>query len=288
MKTIVLLSILIAASLISCEKNDPPQYYDPILIVADTIEYTYNDIEFYDSSTHILYFKSQQTNFELGKQSSFTFYADTIKIYQGSFWRGLSIYPQTPYVRSYPFYIYQSYALWFELLNTIVPDPRNDPRLISAFKYRGLLHSGLSVSIKNLSINQTQIQFSFVITNHDKSDLLILDHDKMGTNLFQYFSDGLRFRNKDTNRWYYSNIDPEQPPSLTYWSREWFSVLKSGKSNQYSITYYPDSPLPPGNYIAYFTFPGLLGFRVSLDQLQQPDGRIWLGYVKTSKSIVIQ
>jgi hypothetical protein len=64
-------------------------------------------------------------------------------------------------------------------------------------------------------------------------------------------------------------------------------VLKSGKSNQYSITYYQDTPLPPGKYIAYFTFPGL-GFHISLDQLQQEDGRIWLGYVRTSKSIVIQ
>lgn len=175
----------------------------------------------------------------------------------------------------------------FEYLNKNKPDPRNDERLISAFKNSGLLHSGLSVTINTLSVNNTKISLSFVVTNRDKSDLLILDFDKMGTNLFHYYTNGLIFVNKDQPRFIYCNIYPQGPTPTNSWKTDWLTLLKSGDSKQFSINYTIDSPLTAGNYIAYFHFPGLT-FQIAKDDLFQDNGRIWLGEVTGTKRLTIQ
>lgn len=288
MRTRSLVILIVSVSLASCTKTDPEEYYYPTFKIGDNIEFLYNDFELYDSSTKILYFKAQHPEFVDYKDYSFTFYADTTEIYQGCFWSAYySYFPQTPFVTSDPLFYYQNYALGFEYLNQNKPDPRNDERLISAFKNSGLLHSGLSVTIKTLSINNTQISLSFVVTNHDKSDLLILDFDKMGTNLFHYYTNGIIFLNKDHPNFIYCNIDPQGPTPLNSWKSEWLTLLKSGDSKQFSINYTIDSPLTAGNYVAYFHFPGLT-FQITMDDLFQDNGRIWLGEVIGTKRLTIQ
>ncbi|MDO9340365.1 MAG: hypothetical protein Q7T72_07555 [Bacteroidales bacterium] len=287
MKTFLLIISALALILASCEKINSDNYSDPMLKIGDNLEYSYNDFELYDSSTHILYFKFNHSEFDDYKQSSFAFYADTFKIYQGSFWPGfLSSFPADPYISSFPFF-YQNYALRFEYLDQGKVDPRNDDRLISAFKNRDLLHSGLSAEIKSIVINGSRLTFSFVVTNRDQSDLLILDPDKMGPNLFHYFTNEPIFFNIAQNKVYYCSIEHQTPSPWNSWKIDWLSQLKYGDSRQFTLNYTIVSPLNPGVYKVSFEFPGL-SCQVTKDQLFQDDKRIWLGDIQVTKKITIQ
>ncbi|MCK7540430.1 MAG: hypothetical protein MZV63_60815 [Marinilabiliales bacterium] len=107
----------------------------PFLKLAIRQEYNYDDFEMYDSSAKVLYFKSYHPEFVDYKGSEFSFFADAVLIYKGYFWSGYSSsFPSTPYVTSDPFFYYQNHALGFEYINQNQPDPRNDSRLMSAFK----------------------------------------------------------------------------------------------------------------------------------------------------------
>ena len=276
----------------SCKKEDTQDaqitYSNPIFKVVDSLEFNYNDFEMYDSSTKILYFKTEHPEFKDYKDPFFAFYTDTLLIYYGRFWSWLnSSIPPTPIIHSYPFFRLQNHALLIEYEYQKFVDPRNDERLISAFKNSGILHSGLSIEIKDLSINGTQISFSFMIKNNDQSDLLILDYDKMGTHLFHFYTNGLYFMGKDHPGYYRCPIDVHEPAYISSWEKEWLLLLKSGESKSYSIDYKLDSSLMPGNYDAYFNFPGLK-FQIARDQLIQDNGRIWLGDITAVKAIKIQ
>ena len=282
------LIIFLLAGIISCERNDPVKYSNPVLKIGNDIEFSYEDFELYDSSAKILYLKSSHPEFVNYKKSEFSFYADTVLIYEGCFWSSYySSMPATPFITSDPFFYYQNHVLAIEYLNQNKPDPRNDSRLMSAYEAENRLHSGLSVSIKYLSISGTAVTFSCTVTNHDRSDLYVLDYEKMGTNLFHYYTNGLVLVNKDQPEFIYCIINPEGPTPFDSWKMEWLSLLKSGESIQLDIDYSLENPLKKGNYIAYFTFPGFT-YQISREDLNQPDGRIWLGKVSGGKRLIIQ
>lgn len=280
--------LVLFAIIISCERNDPESYSNPILKIGNNAEFTYEDFELYDSSAKVLYFSSAHPEFVNYKESEFSFFADTVFIYKGRFWSALSSsFPTTPFVACDPFFYLQNHAIGIEYLNQNQPDPRNDSRLMSAFKENNLLHSGLSVTIESLSFSGAQATFSCVVTNHDRDDLYILDYKKMGVNLFHFYTNGLVLVNKDQPAIVYCIIHSESPVPYNSWRMDWFSLLKSGESHQINIDYSFESPLQKGNYIAYFEFPGL-AYQISKDDVRQINGRIWLGSVTASKKIVIQ
>lgn len=288
MKALRLLILLLMTGLISCEKKEPQNFSNPIMRIGDYTEFNYDDFEMYDSSAKILYFKSGHPEFADHKDSEFSIFADTVFIYEGCFWSGYNSYfPSTPFITSEPLFYYQNHALGIEYLNQNKPDPRNDSRLMSAFKQKKLLHSGLSVSIESLSVSGTAITFSSVVTNHDESDLYVFDYSKMGTSLFHYYTNGLILVNKDQPEFIYCIIDAQGPVPIDTWKMEWLTLLKSGESIRLNIDYTIENQLKKGNYIAYFTFPGF-DFQISKDDLNQAEGRIWLGKVTGSKKITIQ
>jgi len=287
MKLLQLLIIFGLLSVISCEKNDPQHFSGPVFKIGDNVEFNYNDFELYDSSTKILYFKSYHPEFLNYKDPEFTFFADTVLIHSGYFWPAYSsAFPSTPFISTNPFH-YQNHALGFEYLIQNKPDPRNDSRLMSAFKENNLLHAGLSVSIESLIIDGTQVSLSCIVINHDKDDLYILDYNKMGTNLFHYYTNGLVFVNKTQPEIVYCIINSQSPVPYDSWKMDWLSLLKSGNSIQLEINYTLANPLKNGTYVAYFNFPGL-NYQISKDELKQENGRIWLGEVTGSKIIIIQ
>ncbi|MCU0458112.1 MAG: hypothetical protein MUE37_03355, partial [Bacteroidales bacterium] len=123
--------------------------------------------------------------------------------------------------------------------------------------------------------------------NHDESDLYVFDYSKMGTSLFHYYTNGLILVNKDQPEFIYCIIDAQGPVPIDTWKMEWLTLLKSGESIRLNIDYTIENQLKKGNYIAYFTFPGF-DFQISKDDLNQAEGRIWLGKVTGSKKITIQ
>lgn len=282
------LLFLLLTCLISCEKKELDSFSNPILKIGDNTEFNHEDFAMYDSSAKILYFKSNHPEFVEYNDQEFSLFADSVLIYKGSFWSSYrSSLPSMPFITSDPLFLYQNHALGIEYINQDKPDPRNDLRLMAAFKEKNLLHSGLSVSIESVSISGTAINFSCIIANHDESNLYILDYNKMGTELFHYYTNGLILVNKDQPGFIYCLIDPRGPVPYDSWKMEWLSLLKSGESARLNIDYSIEYPLKKGNYTAYFTFPGF-NYQISKDDLIQPNGRIWLGKVTGTRKITIQ
>lgn len=270
----------------ACESNKETPYQEIVFKVGQDLNYRYSDIQLYDSSTHILYFKDNHPEFDKISQSPFAFFAYGSEVYTGSFWPSyLNSMPFGPFISSPS--LFQNFALRVEYWNNDNPDLRNDPQLIQSLKEHALLHSGVSVLISQLLINGTQLSFSFTVTNQDMTDLLIIDSDKTGPDLFHYFTNGLIIRDLNNNIVFSSNIEPEIPSPWNSWRTEWLSILKSGESRQFTINYSITTPIDPGQYNAFFEFPGL-EFQVSKDQLFHESSRIWLGDVPAYKRISIQ
>jgi hypothetical protein len=284
----LLIGTVIISTLSSCERiSDNPDQY---LFKADNgIEYKYSDFELYDSSTHILYLKTSHPEFKNEKFSAFSLLANGEEIYKGVFWPSYSSsLPYGPYITSFSSF-YPDFTIRIEhmTIDNKPKDPRNDPRIISSLKDHNLLHSGLSVLINSIDIIGTQLAFKFTVTNQDESNLLILDLNKTGPNLFHYFTNGLTIKKLTYEDVFSSQFVPETPSPWNNWKTNWLSELKSGESRQFTINYTINSTIYPGEYYALFEFPGLT-HGVTKDQLFQKNIRIWIGDIFLTKKIIIQ
>lgn len=284
MKKTLVAAVLVVMVVTACEKNPGVSDGDTFLKINNNIEYKFSDFDLYDSSTHILYFRTYHPEIKSESTASFTFSAFGEDIYQGQFLPGYSSsMPVGPFIYSFPFF-YQNFALRIERWETGTPDPRNDARIIAALKEQSLLQSGLTAEISSVEITGMQMTFKFTVTNNDETDLLILDPVKTGTSLFHYFTNGLYLRDSENNEVFSPGIEPERPDPWDSWDISWLSVLKSGESRQFTINYTMVTPIPPGTYKALFEFPGL-SFQVSHEQLYQGGNRIWLGDVQATAEI---
>jgi hypothetical protein len=282
MKKSLFFGIVVFLILTSCRKNDTEVFFK----IGKDLEYKYSDFDLYDSSTHVLYFKSIHDEFKTIDKNSFVFLDNGDEIFSGMFWTGYSSSgPTGPFIYSPPS-LYGNYALRIENWSPEKPDVRNDPRMITALKQHNLLHSGLSIGINSIEKIGTQLSFKFTVTNNDQSDLMILDLEKTGLNLFHYFTNGLSLFNLANIEVFSSNIQPHVPDPWDSWNTDWLSKLKFGESKSFNITYAILNPLNPGEYRASFAFPGL-EYQVTKDQLYQDNSRIWLGDKRINKKIVI-
>jgi hypothetical protein len=267
--------------------NIDPEF---VLKIGKELTYKYSDIEMYDSSTHILYFTNNHPeldDFEYSDILSFIFFVDGDSIYYGDLWpTSYGILPIEAYIQTCPLKL-QNYALWIEFREKGQPDFRNDSRIIEALKTRNLLHSGLFLKINSLIVKSNQIDFTFTITNQEQSPLLILDPDKMGLNLFHYFSKGLVFRKSPDSPSITVKIPSESPSSSKDWNINWLTKLGSGESKTWTFNYPLDTPIDPGEYIVSFNYPGLSS-QIERYQLIQNTGRIWLGEVIAMQNIIIK
>jgi hypothetical protein len=282
MKKSLSFALVFVLILISCKKNDTDVFFR----IGKNLEYKYSDIELYDSSTHVLYFRTVHDEFKTIDKGSFVFLDKGDAIFSGTFWPGYSsMGPNGPFIFSPPS-LYGCHALRIENWSLEKPDVRNDPRMISVLKQYSLLHSGLSAEINSVEKTGTQLLLRFTVTNNDQSDLLILDPEKTGVGLFHYFTNGLSLYDINGYEVFSGTIQHETPEPWNGWKPDWLSELKSGESRSFSISYPILNPLSQGEYRASFAFPGL-EFEVSKDQLMQADKRIWLGDKRTNKWVVI-
>ena len=283
MKKSLLFGIAGLFTLFSCNKNDNDVFFR----IGKGLDYKFSDIQLYDTSADILYFKNVHDEFKEIEKNSFTFLDNGAVIYSGMFWPGYSSSgPTGPFIFSPPS-IFGNYALEIENWNNGKPDVRKDPRIIALLKQNNLFHSGLALSSSSIEINGSQLIYKFTVTNKDQSDLLILDPDKTGSNLFHYFTNGLIIKDLAYNEVFTGNIQYQVPDPQNSFQIGWLSLLKSGESKQYTINYTINNPLNPGEYNATFVFPGL-SYQVSLDQLYQGTSRIWMGDIQATKKITIQ
>jgi hypothetical protein len=258
----------------ACKKIDRDVFFK----LGSGQEYSIGDIDLYDTSTHILYFKKNQDYFENMFENSFAFMNNGEIIYQGSFNPGYSSsMPNGPFILSPS--MYGTYALKIDYwTNPNYPDVRDHPTLINILNQNNLLHSGLKISENSIHIEGSQLTFKFTVSNPEKT----------GTNLFHYFTNGLYIRDLSHNEVFSSNIQSQTPDPWNSWKIDWLSELKSGDSKEFTIIYTIENPLGSGEYKTSFEFPGLgIGGMISKDQLFQGNSRIWLGRISTKKSLTI-
>lgn len=283
MKKSLLLLIVVTLTLASCEKTDNNVF----LKTGSGLEYKFSDMELYDTSSHVLYFKKVHDEFKDIENGSFTFIDRGDPIYTGSFWPGYSsLGPSGPFIMSPPS-IMGNYALEIENWHSDKPDVRIDPRMIDILKRNNLFHSGLAISSSSLQITGTQLTFRFTVTNKDQSDLLIIDPEKTGQKLFHYFTNGLYIYDLSHNEVFSSTIEIQRPDPWNSWKMEWLSELKSGDSKEFTINYTLNNLINAGEYYSTFAFPGL-AYQVAKEQLYQGTSRIWLGDIEVVKMITVQ
>jgi hypothetical protein len=282
MKKLLLPGLILILVIISCEKTDNEVFFK----IGSKQEYKFSDIELYDSSAHMLYFKREHDEFKKIETGSFSFLDRGDLIYSGSFWPGYSsLGPSGPFISS-PMGLFDMYAFKIENWHGDKPDVRNDSRLINALKRHDLLHSGLAIISSSIIISGTQLTFRFTLANKDQSDLLIIDPEKTGPALFHYFTNGLYIYDLSHNEVFSSTIQHESPDPWNSWKTDWLSELKSGESREFVIIYTINNPIIPGEYDTSFEFPGL-AYQVTKDQLYQGNSRIWLGGLPHSKRVII-
>lgn len=80
----------------------------------------------------------------------------------------------------------------------------------------------------------------------DQSELLILDPDKMGLNLFHYFTNGLIIRNLSNNTSTIVKIQYQTPSPWNGWHIEWLYRMSPGETKAYVFNYPISSPQSRG------------------------------------------
>ena len=127
MKKSLLIGTVIILILASCERIsiNQKQY---LFKTNNGIEYKYSDFELYDSSTHILYLKTNHPEFSNENSSTFSLLADGEEIYNGVFWPPFSSsLPNGPYISSFSFYPDFAIRIEHMTIDNEPIDPRNDP-----------------------------------------------------------------------------------------------------------------------------------------------------------------
>ncbi len=287
-KSSLLLFVTLLFFVLSCESDNKDGF---CLEINNDILYNSEVIDFYDFSSHLIYLKDGN-NFTLSDQGTFSVSVDAEKIYSGGVYPLYSSYlPVGPYIQCCPsFYndyiIPVSFRSYTNSEGITNEDPRSDPKIIESLiaenKYkRGL--SGEILSIEKLS--ESSVKITLQITNLDSEDLLILDPDKMGLGLFHYYTNGLSLYDAQYNK-YSNNLAVSYPDPRDLWESSWFSVLEGNGVKTVSITYDSFDNIPAGNYTAYFNYPGLSS-QIEKSELQQNNGRIWLGKLINTSAVFI-
>lgn len=281
---------------ISCEKDDND--FDTIthnvfsLEINDSIVYNSNQIDFYDFSSHLIYLKNDYS-FSYSNLGVFSVFVDSIEIYSGQMFPGYSSYlPMGPVIHCAPTF-YGDYIIpigfnqFIDSTGHSNEDPRTDLRIIEALKEHNQYKEGLSceiLSIQKLSSNKVKIDLQ--LTNNDSDKLLFLDPDKMGLELFHYFTNGLLL--KDLSNYTFTHqLTVSQPEPWDTWKNDWLSVINGNENKTISIIYDNFETITSGQFKGLFNYPGL-GSQVAKKDLQQDNGRIWLGELHITKMIQIE
>jgi hypothetical protein len=293
-KTTILLYVLSMFTLAqSCEKREDK--YDAeikdgfSLIINDSIIYNSNSIDFYDFSSHLIYLKSGNI-FSYSNQGPFSIRVDDEEIYTGQMFPVYSsYYPTGSYIRCSPSF-YNDYIIPIGF-NKIIDsegnsndDPRNDSRIVEALEKYMQYKKGLSskiLSVKKISDNKIEIMLE--LKNLDSDNILFLDPDKMGLELFHYFTNGLIIKDSLNNS-YTHKLTIEEPSPWDSWKIDWLTVINGNETKTISVIYDNFDFLPSGEYTALFNYPGL-SFQIKKEELQQNNARIWLGELNNSLAV---
>lgn len=281
--TSVIISILIF--IVSCEKESFGVFH---IEISDGTVITEDDILYYDSSTCILFLNEKiylsYREPESGRsfRNEFSVFVDGDKIYSGL------IYPEEILSCAGPprtYIIQRDEGVLDRSVMEIAfegdpPDQRNDPRIIDALNNDGLLNSGISFTLDNVEVlgrfTDDTVCCTITLLNHDYINYYVLDPQRMGEDYYNYYNGGLvLIRHESGYRPDCCGIYQSEYGTIT---EEDLTVLEAKKS--LTFTFCSDDYFIgfDGIYKGILT----LRYRSSHLDLNQPNGRIWIGRVSSS------
>lgn len=295
MKKISIILVLTLTIFAACEKDNNPMGLTDGFCVLVGSEYVLNhdDIDYYDYSSHLIYLKNSNSflnDFETG--GGFKVYADKEEMYTGSIQPAYSSWlPSSPVIHSQPF-LFREYIVSIDYTHlvdstgNVIPDIRENDKIIQSLKKYNQFHAGLSCEIESIeySPGNNEATINLHLQNNDSFGYYYLDPEKMGMELFHYFTNGLQIRDFSNQMVYSHKTASKQPEPWDSWKMEWVSVIESNENKLITITYPDFDILPEGELKAFFTFPGLT-YQVDKNDIEQENGRIWLGKLQAVKQI---
>ena len=251
----------------------------------------HKDIEYYDFSTHMIYLKEgislMEDVLETGVNAV---YAEGEKIYDLAVMNPWDSYmPSGPLLWNWSYF--GDFVIHIDLLRPVAPgsaeDPREDVRVAKALLRYEQFHPGLACEIVEIRrVEAGHLELELELRNEDVYPYLYPDPEKMGSALYHYFTNGLSLRDANEVNYYHEMV-PESPDPEGEWNPEWLSVIGSGANVRLIIDYPHFNEVPPGEYRAWFRFPGE-NYHLTRDDLVQEQGRIWMGYLNLEKTLTIE
>lgn len=275
-----LITLMVTA--VGCLKQSSSE--DLVLVFGENEKINLSEMAFYDTSSHILYFKNYHPELTKYHQTKSTFkcvHEEDIVLFSGDIWPTfLSSLPLGNYT-SVILTGGQTYFLQFQAFNSQV----GDERLITQLARRNKIRQGLQLRLENLEVTESLARVNFKITNQDQDQLRCFNPETMGVNLFSYYSGGLEFYNPTTFGLIYSGLDsitsvPTMPQS------SWFNILDSKTSKNYQLEFSLPQVLAPGTYQVRFAFAGPT-YDTSLEDLVENNIRTWLGIIRATTTLKI-
>jgi len=275
---VLILGLIFSLYMISCESESETNQTDSSfkLEFSNGILITENDLQFYDSSTHLLFLK-EDLDFNQSI-SGFIVMVDNDTIYQGTIHPCLLSTPPPS-----TFFITDCFLFGYNIIEigcyAESNDLRNDQRIINALKNSNLLLNGISCHIDSIKVNSfenySEVTCTITIKNNDNINYYILDPEKMGELDFNYFTGGLSFQNIETGvswllRWSVPDADWD---NITIND---FSILSGDSEITYTFKSSDYHKMDAGIYKAQFRFCGPK-HKTSEFDLNQDNGRIWVG-----------
>lgn len=295
-QTILIQTIILVFFAIGCEDNTnspSPEIKDGFsLVINDSVVYNSNHIDFYDFSSQLIYLKTGNT-YSYSKNGDFKVFIDQQEVYSGQMYPAYSShFPADLFIRS-GLTFYSDYIIPIEFMpyvdsqDVAGDDPRYDTRIIETLKKYGQYKKGISCEMKLVEkLADNAVKITLQVTNMGTDKLLILDPEKMGPGLFHYYTTGLNVRDSENN-FYTHKTSIVHPEPWDLWESSWLTELKVNETRTISITYNDFDELPTGQFSARFKYPGLSS-QVEQYDLQQENGRIWLGTIEATKTIDIE
>lgn len=279
--------------LISCEVEEEPGLR---IKISDKYILTENDIEFYDSSTCMLFLKEEISlpiRDDKNSNSDFSIYVDGGLIFGGVFFPSMAaaIPPSPIYTACYAPDIFSSHVMHFKYngFDTIAIDDRNNSRLVSFYKERSLLRNGIICKIVRISIspsNKSILNIDLRIQNSDLHPYLIPNLSKISSDQFAMLSGGLILTDLDTGNGYGQELD-NYMFDKSIMSLENLSVIDAQEEKTLSIIAKFNYEIGLGNYKCELNF-GNIHYLEWIDlELNQSNGRVWIGDNYTEMRFII-
>lgn len=163
-------------------------------------------------------------------------------------------------------------------------DVRADPRVRDALIRANLFHGGLSLELNSVTVLQnaevSTVQYHLTLRNDDRDALYVIDPDRMGSELFHYYTNGVLFaRDNQPSIWSeHKTVTPPNPHDS--WQPSWFTRIESDQFIQRTVTLHGYPSIPNGEYVCHLTYSGPK--KIERSQRNLSDGRYWIGEIESN------